>query len=329
LPPQILFITATRIGDAVLSTGILRYLLQLYPGAQLTIACGAPAVELFAALPNNPRIVIIDKKPWGRHWLELWWRVARRRYTVVVDLRRSLLAYCVWAGQRYIAGPGDPNLHKVQNLGMVLGLNPPPAPRLWIADTHRQRIAGLFLDMQTRPMLVFAPTANWGGKIWGGGNFVALMRRMTAADGFLPGARVVIIGAAAEKNQTDPVVRGMADYPYFTDLTGSLDLLSIAALLERAAMFIGHDSGLMHMAAAVGGNVLGLFGPSPEHIYAPWATGLGQAAYVRTPETYRQLVDAPDFDYRSEKSLMTNLTVDAVYTAAEKLWQRIGQRRAA
>jgi ADP-heptose:LPS heptosyltransferase len=57
--------------------------------------------------------------------------------------------------------------------------------------------------------------------------------------------------------------------PQALDLVGKLDLPEVAAVLARAAIFIGNDSGLMHLAAAAGAPTLGLFGPTPSDEYGP------------------------------------------------------------
>ena len=54
---KILFITSTRIGDAVLSTGLLDHLVRTYPDAKVTVACGPHASPLFAAAPNLERVL--------------------------------------------------------------------------------------------------------------------------------------------------------------------------------------------------------------------------------------------------------------------------------
>src|SRR5207247_7565162 len=90
---HILFVTATRIGDAVLSTGLLSHLIARHPGARLTIAAGPVAAPLFAAVPGVERILVVEKRRWGRHWLQLWARTIGRRWDLVVDLRGSLLAW--------------------------------------------------------------------------------------------------------------------------------------------------------------------------------------------------------------------------------------------
>jgi hypothetical protein len=74
----------------------------------------------------------------------------------------------------------------------------------------------------------------------------------------------------------------------------------------------------MHMAAAVGIPTLGLFGPSPAAVYAPWGD---RAAFVSTAIPFETLVGAPGFDYRATACLMDSLSVDAAYAGAVALWR--------
>ena len=61
----------------------------------------------------------------------------------------------------------------------------------------------------------------------------------------------------------------LAALPDAIDLTGRLSLPEAAAVLRRAALFVGNDSGLMHLAAAAGAPTLGLFGPTNAAEYGP------------------------------------------------------------
>src|SRR6185437_2807693 len=97
-----------------------------------------------------------------------------------------------------------------------------------------------------------------------------------------------------------------------------LDLLTAAAVLRRCALFVGNDTGLMHIAAAVGAPTLGLFGPSPIEQYAPWGP---QTAVVCTTQP-RDTMFRPGFDHRTTETLMDSLSVEAVETAALRLWDR-------
>ncbi|MCZ6607749.1 MAG: glycosyltransferase family 9 protein, partial [Alphaproteobacteria bacterium] len=69
---RILFITATRVGDAVLSTGLLDHLIRENPDARVTVACGPMAAPLFEAVPNLERIIVLEKQAFSLHWVRLW-----------------------------------------------------------------------------------------------------------------------------------------------------------------------------------------------------------------------------------------------------------------
>src|SRR3546814_13713048 len=86
------------------------------------------------------------------------------------------------------------------------------------------------------------------------------------------------------------------------------DLLTAAACLERADFFVGNDSGLMHLAAAAGTPTLGLFGPSPEARYRPWGP---TASFVRTPESFEPLTDAPGLAFPPRPCFMESIPPQA------------------
>jgi ADP-heptose:LPS heptosyltransferase len=313
---RLLFITATRIGDAVLSTGLLGRQIDESPDTRVTVAVGRLSAPLYAAVPGLERILVIDKQPRNRHWLNLWRRTADRYWDIAVDLRGSAIAYTIPAGRRLVMGKRRPGLHRVEELGALVAAQTPPAPRLWLAESVRARAAGLLPPGP--PVLAVAPAANWMGKTWPAERFAELVGRLTSADGILPGARVAVLAAPHEMFQARPVLQAAGERGI--NLFENGDLLTAAACLERADFFIGNDSGLMHLAAAAGTPTLGLFGPSPEARYRPWGP---QAAFVRTPESFEELTGAPGFDFAARQCFMESLTVEAVEAAARGLWAKV------
>jgi heptosyltransferase-3 len=314
---HILFVTATRIGDAVLSTGLLSYLIERHPGARLTIAAGPVAAPLFETVPGLQRLAVIQKRPWSMHWVPFYAAVARQRWDIVVDLRGSALAWLLRAGSRNVMAKGDAREHRVQQLGRLFALDPPPCPRLWTAPHHERRARALIPP--GGPVLAIGPAANWRGKQWRPERFTELAWRLTATRGVLPGARIAVLAAAHERAQAEPLLAAIPERRRI-DLVGKLDLLTAAAVVRRCVLFIGNDTGLMHIVAAVGTPTLGLFGPSPIAQYAPWGS---RTAVVRTadpPET----MFPPGFDHRTTETLMDSLSVDAVEAAARRLWQSCG-----
>jgi heptosyltransferase-3 len=313
---QILFITATRIGDAVLSSGLLAYLVDRYPEARLTIAAGPLAAPLFEAVPGLTRLVIMEKRRWSLHWLPFYCTVAARRWDLVVDLRGSALAWMLRAGERKVMAKGDASEHRVRQLARLFGLDPPPRPRLWTTPHHERKASALLPPGP--PVLAIGPGANWRGKQWRAERFAELGLRLTAAGAPLAGLRVAVLAARHEREQAEPLLAAVPGERCI-DLVGGVDLLTAAAVLRRCAMFIGNDTGLMHVAAAAGTPTLGLFGPSPVAQYAPWGR---HTAYVRSTEPPEAMF-GPGFDHRTTGSLMDGLSVNAVVEGADRLWRSV------
>lgn len=315
---RLLFITATRIGDAVLSTGILGQLIAATPGLRVTVACGPAAANLFAAVPGLERVIVLDKKRYGLHWLELWRQTVGTKWHLVVDLRGSATAWFLRAwGRRILRGSGR-GQPRVERLAQVLGVSPPPLPRVWLRPQDHAR--ALQLVPPGPPVIALGPTANWQGKVWAPERFVALFDALTGAGGPLPGARAAVLGGtgATERALAEPVLRALPARRVI-DLVGRIELLEAAACLQRSALFVGNDSGLMHLSAATGIPTLGLFGPSPPEEYAP----VGRyTAFARTHKPMRELVGGPGYDWRTTGSLMDSLPVSDAVAAARALLSR-------
>ena len=89
---KILFITSTRLGDGVLSTGALDHFIRRYPEARITVAYGGLVEGIFAAAPGVERVIVLKKEPYLGHWRKLARETLGMKWDVVVDLRNSLLS---------------------------------------------------------------------------------------------------------------------------------------------------------------------------------------------------------------------------------------------
>ncbi len=289
---RILFVTSNRLGDAVLSTGLLDHLIRTHPDARITIACGPVAEGLFARMPNRERTIVLDKLPYSLHWLPLWASVASTVWDLVVDIRGSALAWMVPTRRRAVMRrrPG----HKIAQLAAVLDLASPPLPVAWTAAGDCARAEALLPGGW--PIIGLGPTANWAPKIWPADHFAALFRALQA--GPLPGA-VPAVFAGPGSDEAALAAPLLAALPDAIDLVGKLSLPEAAACLARCALFVGNDSGLMHLAASAGTPTLGLFGPTSAAEYAP--AGVGSTAAVST------------------STLMQDLSIEAAFAAATRL----------
>lgn len=313
---KILFITSNRIGDAILSSGLLAWLVETHRTAQFTVVAGPAAAPLFADMPRLERLIPLAKQPWGGHWLGLWRACIKTRWDLVVDLRGSVIAWLLWTRARAVNQPQRTEEQRVVQLARVLRLATPPDPRIWCGDTHVRMAEKIAPG--AGPYLAIGPTSNSPGKQWPAECFIELSQRLTGPDGPLPGARILVFGGPGEEETARPVSRAFSGRQCI-DIVGKLDLLTVYACLRKCALYVGNDSGLMHLAAAAGIPTLGLFGPSKEVHYAPWGA---KAMAVRGDKSFEDIVSAPGYVRRSGQSYMSSLGVELVERAVNELMAR-------
>lgn len=312
---KVLFITSTRLGDAVLSMGLLDHIIRTHPDARLTIVCGGLPSSLFAGMPHLDKLIVLKKQKYKKHWFELWKQVVGTKWNIVVDLRNSVVSRLIPAKQRFIHGNHiDGKIHKTEQNARVMKLDHVPAPRLWLTEEQKRKAAELVPDGDV-PVIGVGPTANWIGKTWPADRFIDVIKTITAPNGKFPNYRVAVFAAPGEEAAAYEVLNSIPAERQI-DVIAKGDPGTAAAALARCVFYLGNDSGLMHCAAAAGVPTVGVFGPSYDNIYAPYGP---HTAYVRTPETFDELIDFPGYSAKSlDRSLMTTLSVDSVLETIKK-----------
>ena len=157
----------------------------------------------------------------------------------------------------------DGYLRLCQSLGMSLPSQVTfPIP---LQDIHRNRIDTVISDFIGKdPLISICPTAKWETKCWPEESFASVADLLSER----VKARVVLLGSPAESTLVGRIARRMRHVPL--DLSGRLSILEIAALLERSALFVGNDSGLMHLASATGTSTVAIFGPTDPRRTGPY-----------------------------------------------------------
>lgn len=316
---RILFIASNRIGDAVLSTGILAGLIERYPGAEFWVACGPLAKPVFVHAPGVTRIIEMPKEKRGGHWVKLLKAVAFRRFAAVVDLRGSATAWLTFARKRHILKP-DHELHRVEHNASVVGMSPPPAPRVWPGDQARRRALEIIQDGMR--VLAIGPTAAWPGKMWPVDRFAVLASRLLAPGAPLEGAFLLVTGGPGEHELCQPVL-DVVPPERRIDLVGA-GIDETAAAFERVSLYVGNDSGLMHLAAAAGAPTIGLFGPTADAIYSPWGP---KAVTVRVPRSHEEVKaeEGGKVTWHVSRNHMEDLAVETVENAARDLLAKLAR----
>ena len=134
--------------------------------------------------------------------------------------------------------------------------------------------------------------------------------------GPMPDGRLLLLGGPDDRWAAEAVRRSIPR-GRLIDAVGRTDLLVAYAALKQARLFIGNDSGLMHLAAAAGAPTLGLFGPSDDRLYAPWGP---MARVVRTSRDFEAFT-AIDPKLNQALCHMQDLPTSRVLAAARALFQ--------
>lgn len=170
-----------------------------------------------------------------------------------------------------MTGPGkiDNRSHAVRQLAQPieeLGLTVEQfTPRIYPSAEDRQ-FAEEFLRDLPGPVVSIHPGSGSEAKNWPIENWMELL------DGLLGSTSIVVIAGEADDVQLRKLESKWTANPRLK-LAKSLSLPQLGGLLEKS-MFVGHDSGISHLAAAVGGNCLLLFGPTDPAIWAPLNEGV-------------------------------------------------------
>ena len=289
---NILIITNTRIGDTVLTTGVINHYIKIYPTAKLTIATGFLAAPLFSDCANMKEMIPVVKKPYFGHWFLLWKKCCTTKWDLIIDFKGSFISIFLYSKKRIFRRKKSDKISKATENAMLAKLNYTPPLHLWINASRFQAIKEKTIMAQGKILITLAPTANWLPKMWPIENFISLTKKLIAEEKFLD-AVFLIVSAPNESSLCKPLLDALAPQQ-FIDLTDHTPLLTKAAFIKQSTIFIGNDSGLMHIASACQTPIIALFGPTDTTAYYPQGENVAilKAPYLRkkTPETDQSIM---------------------------------------
>lgn len=295
-PSSILIIKPCCLGDVLMATPVIAALRRAFPRARIDFAVGGWSR---AMVENNPRLDgLVDcgrvgsgsRYTW-RKYLDLVRRIRAGGYEACFVLDRSPLISLL----PYLGGVPQRVGLDSQGRGFSLTVGVPVAGLKHEADLYLDTVRAVGIEVN-EPRLEFYPTeedrrcvaeminkrrgdaqlivihpaggSNPGtilaAKRWPPQRFAALADRLTEERG----AQVLLVGGPDDGPIAAAIKDGMRQEP--CDLTGQLTFGQLGALLERCDLFIGHDTGAMHLAVAVGAPVVAIFGPSDPRMYGPY-----------------------------------------------------------
>jgi ADP-heptose:LPS heptosyltransferase len=185
-----------------------------------------------------------------------------------------------------------------------------PAGKLEIASLPAERARENLSSAGLLPRgeyVVIHPFAGWRFREWPLGSYAALARQLTDSGN----VQVAFLWEESKQGHLESLRHELKDHASVT-FASNLTLLESAVLIEGASLFVGNDSGPLHLAAALGVPSVGLFGPAPPSLTAPGNLTSGKWLYHPvdcSPCDQRRCV-------RTSHSCMTMIEVEEAVAAA-------------
>lgn len=282
-PRRILFVTLSNIGDAILTTPTLESLHRRFPDALIDIVADERSAIIFRDCPYRGQIFIKKKRSGLAGLFELVSQLRQTTYDLAVDLRTDGLLWLIRAREKVSkkSNRATMHLHSVEkHWDCIRHYVAPliPATQIWLSSAQKEKAREL-LPLATRHgrILALGLGANFQGKIWQVTAFAELAKQLTEIHALFD--HVMLLGDQRDKALSQLFVQNYGK-PVL-DFCGRLDILETAAMLQSADYFVGNDSGLGHMASAVGIPTYTVFGVGQPHRYRPWGE---HAAWVQSPD---------------------------------------------
>ena len=264
---KILVFSFSFIGDAVLSTAVIQPLRKRFPDAHITFLVGPSAFDLLATDPNIDATLVYDNRGEHAGWrerLRLIKTLRADKFDLVINLRDSLTARCIGA-EHWGMARGDSNRHAVIRYLETLQRHNVETtdahPHLQLTESERADADHFLAEASwtsERLLIGIHPGGNWAYKLWDARNYAqvanTLAKKRNAA---------ILLFAGPNERELQAQVAELMDVPPILVKTGNLRRL--AALIAACDVYIGNDTGPMHIAAAVDTPVVALFG-STNHI---------------------------------------------------------------
>lgn len=285
---NILIIKLRYIGDVLLATPTVRAIKVARPDARVTMMVNRGTEDVLTGNQDLDEIVVLDKGSLAAQ-SRLIAGLRSRRFDTVIDLtdgdRSAFLSWVSgapvrigfndehrWRGKYYteVVQPVPAVQHRVdRDLEALKPLNIQAGskdPQLWLTP-EEMNSADQLLDQlgvqRSQSIMILQPGARYWFKAWPPERFAELADQLTSQYG----CQVLIGGSNQDIDLAQQIQQKAKCNPI--NVAGSTTIKQFAAIAKKTALFVGNDSGAMHIASAVGAPVVALFGPSNPREWGP------------------------------------------------------------
>lgn len=277
---KILVIRFSSLGDIVLASPLIRRLKKKFPQGQIDFAVREKFAELVKYNPNISSLKILREPAKYKHLLELRKEINNAKYDYIIDIHGNIRSKFISVGlngsiltwekpvfRRWLLVKCRINLLKnypsvplryVYAAGKLGIEDDKEGLEVFFNDECKQRASSILNEngLEKRRFAVLAPGAKWFTKRWDVKKFAEAGKGLLA-NGF---DALILAGSKDEIGLCDNIQSTVGGGCY--NFAGKMSVSTTAVLISKSSLFIGNDSGLSHVAGAVGTPSVVIFGPT-------------------------------------------------------------------
>lgn len=288
---KILIIRLRRMGDNILTTPVITAIKKNCPQASLTYIVEEPSREIIEGNPYLDQIIGLPRKQSPKDLIKHIQSIRKTKYDVLLDLfggpkaawitlftKANLkIGYAVKYKSfiyhlRIPRSPKKGHIHSVENhinFVKALGIEVNPVPPLLVPDAseeEKEKISHFIRKNNLEGFHIITFHIGSGNifRDWGIENIVELTQLLTQR----PETRIVLVGASKDQKRAEKIIEENGLQVF--SLAGELSLKELRELINRSILFVGPDSGPMHLAASTDTPIVAYFGPTLPAHFRPW-----------------------------------------------------------
>jgi heptosyltransferase-2 len=303
---KVLVIRLSSLGDVILATAFLE---NLPPGVEVDWVIAREFAFVLKGHPRIRKLWVYDKRSGLRGWLDLCRQLHAEDYSVRIDLHRTLRSRLAfgWFRLRDLSGSGTPVRHlsvskqRLRNSALLLLKG--ACPQSWLPEPYWKRFAGIATrvasridgtatlslnppscsallppsgreeevlsryGLQTKRFVAVMPASRWSSKEWSVAGYVEVLSALFRKHGWTS----LVVGRKTDQPCVELVQRLKVAGVPVAEALEEPDFGNTAVLLKHSVSYLGSDTGLAHLAEAVGTPSRVIFGPTrPELGFGPW-----------------------------------------------------------
>jgi len=290
-----------RLGDILFLTPVLKALRKSYPSVKLTVFTNKTGQEIFKSNPAVDEIIVVDNfwsnkslvnirefvRSFNASYFKTIREIRRKKLDVILEVKgdfRNIVLFDIFLGAQYLVGYAlsgfgwmldweleyQSGMHEIDaklRIAELLGAKATDRGMELFLSPDDERFADEFLCVHkighNDMIAVFHVGGTWEPRLWPVQNFIEIEKKLKQKYG----AKIILIGDKRDEEKNERFQHAVPEAVRLNKAT----ITQSAAVIKKADIYLGNDSGPLHLARCVKTPLVGIFGPEdlwrvgPEH----------------------------------------------------------------